>query len=255
MADEVGKAVISVQFDDASVAALEIKASAIGKSVGDKLSQSTDSNRIRRGLKDGEAALIDFGKIGDSVAKRFKTSWGGRGGVFGVVGSAADGFTGLVSKAVKSVFDLGGIVQSGAQRFGQFVSTIGNGAGVLGSLGNTLGSLAPLLGSTATAALGLGIALSILPAAAAAVTFAFVALLDIGTTVAAMFAGFVAPLSVVAGLLGGLGAAFAYVASNVIKTNVSADTQHQLLLKLHVAQQTVSPAAVRELLAPVEAAP
>lgn len=101
----------------------------------------------------------------------------------------------------------------------------------LAGMNDALTASVPLLG-------GAAVPLVALPAVAAAAAVAVVALADAIGTVIAVAAAFVAPLLLITGLLGGLGAAFAYVTAHVLSTNITGQQQHDLLLKLHVAQQT-----------------
>lgn len=177
-----------------------------------------------RATKDGERGLINFDR---AAAKVNKTMSGGPLNMFDAVGNVG-----------YAILKMGGIAERGTASLGRLFSVSEGGEGVLASLGSTISGVLP---AASAAAGGLAVfagALVVLPAIVAAATFVLVALLDTLTTLAAIAAAAAGPVTVLGGLLGGLGAAFAYVATQSLKNQATQKQVHDNLLKLHVAQQT-----------------
>jgi hypothetical protein len=164
---------------------------AFGKSA---TSTSKDNDRLRRSWRDAETGLFDFGRASDTVGKKLN---GGPLGLVGAIGSVSEG-----------ILKMGGFVQDGVSDLGKMSSEGEQAGGVMASLGGTLGSLAPVAGAATAGIAAIGAALLALPALAGVATFALVALLDTVTTLSAVVAAAAGPLGLLAGLLGGLGAAF-----------------------------------------------
>jgi hypothetical protein len=110
--------------------------------------------------------------------------------------------------------------------------------GAVAAFAATLAQMASPIGLVVTGVALLAAGLAVLPLIIGAVVFVAVALLDAFTTLAAVTAALVAPLTLVTGLLGGLGAAFAYVVAQSFKNKATMKDQKDALLALHVAQQT-----------------
>jgi hypothetical protein len=133
---------------------------------------------------------------------------------------------------------LGGVLETAGKWLGNLGADGEQAAGAFVSMGSSMGPLLAAAGPVVAILVALGGALLILPGLVGAATFVLYALLEALTTLTAVVAAFVAPLTVVTALLGGLGAAFAYVASQSFKNKASLKDQHDALLQLHVAQQT-----------------
>jgi hypothetical protein len=185
---------------------------------------SSAARDTKRAWRDAETGLLDL----DRAAKKVnKTMSGGPFGLFDALGNVG-----------YATLKMGSAVQKATSDLGQMVSAGGSAGGVMGTLGSALGGLAPILGAVTVGLAALAAALVVLPAIVAAVTFVLVALLDAATTLAAVVGGLAAPLVLVTGLLGGLGAAFAYVATQSFKNKATMQDQKDALLAVHVAQQT-----------------
>jgi phage-related protein len=187
--------------------------------------------------------FVDLGKAGDKIANSLNRGIGVR------IGGVQVGIGGIVGELLSFPLRVGGAIQKGLSAAGDAVAQFGMDAsqaategeqvtGMFAQFGAVLGELSPVIGLVAGGLAALGAALLVLPTLVGAVTVVLVALLDVVTTLVSIFAAFVAPLTLVAGLLGGLGAAFAYVAQQSLKNKTSLQDQHDALLALHVAQQT-----------------
>jgi hypothetical protein len=103
--------------------------------------------------------------------------------------------------AKHAVNDLGDASENAAAKQDAAAVSTGFFSGALSSLNGVMGTSVPIFGS-------LGSALTVLPAVIIGVVIAANALLDVFGTLVAIVADFVAPVSLVTGLLGGLAAAF-----------------------------------------------
>ncbi len=181
MATKAGTAYVEVKYDPDSIQRLRATTMAEGK-------------KISKSWKDADTGLIEFDKAAKKVNK---TMSGGPFGLFDTIGNVG-----------YALLKMGGFAQDAEKNLGTMFTTASDGEGIMATLGTTLTSLAPLAGVAATGFVALGAALLVLPALAAAVTFAFVALLDTVTILSAVVVAFLGPLSLLAGLLGGLAAGF-----------------------------------------------
>lgn len=103
--------------------------------------------------------------------------------------------------------------------------------GAVNSINGVLGQSVPIFGF-------FSVSVGALPALFVAAAVAIIAFTDVLGAAIAVVADLVAPLTLVATLLGGLGAAFAYVTMQSFKNKASLKDQKDALLALHVAQQT-----------------
>lgn len=149
-----------------------------------------------------------------------------------------DGFAKAQRAADKAIGDSARLIQDSGKVLGDFTPAVNDAGkatgiftGIADGLTSVLNTSVPLVGT-------LGAGLAALPAIVFLVVGAVVTLTDVLGTMIAVVADFVAPLTIVAGLLGGLGAAFAYVAVQSFKNKASLQDQKDALLALHVAQQT-----------------
>ncbi len=181
MATKAGVAYVEVKYDPDSIRRLRSETKAEGE-------------KIAHSWNDAEKGLIDFDRAAQKVNK---TMSGGPFGLFDTIGNVG-----------YALLQMGGFAQQGEKSLGNLFTTASDGEGIMATLGSTLTSLAPVAGIAATGFAALGAALLVLPALAAAVTFAFVALLDTVTILSAVVVAFLGPLSLLAGLLGGLAAGF-----------------------------------------------
>ncbi len=181
MATKAGVAYVEVKYDPDSIRRLRSETKAEGE-------------KIAHSWNDAEKGLIDFDRAAQKVNR---TMSGGPFGLFDTIGNVG-----------YALLQMGGFAQQGEKSLGSLFTTASDGEGIMAGLGTTLTSLAPLAGIAATGFAALGAALLVLPALAAAVTFAFVALLDTVTILSAVVVAFLGPLSLLAGLLGGLAAGF-----------------------------------------------
>ncbi len=181
MATKAGTAYVEVKYDPDSIRRLRADTEAAGK-------------RISKSWEDADKGMIDFDRAAQKVNR---TMSGGPFGLFDTIGNVG-----------YALLQMGGFAQQGEKSLGNLFTTASDGEGIMAGLGSTLTSLAPLAGIAATGFAALGAALLVLPALAAAVTFAFVALLDTVTILSAVVVAFLGPLSLLAGLLGGLAAGF-----------------------------------------------
>lgn len=211
MAVKAGTAYVEVEFDPDSIRRLRRDVVANGKA-------------ISKSWGDADNGLIDFDRAAQKVNK---TMSGGPFGLFDSIGNVG-----------YALLKMGGFAQDATDNLGKFASEGEQAGGTMATFGSTIGeaavAAAPLIGILAA----VGAALLVLPALAAAATFALVALLDVVTTLAAGVAALAGPLTIATGLLGGLGAAFAYVATQSFKNKATMKDQKDALLALHVAQQT-----------------
>jgi hypothetical protein len=133
---------------------------------------------------------------------------------------------------------LGGVMESVGGWLGKLGGDGEMAAGSLLQMGSSMGPLLAAAGPVVAILIALGGALLFLPALAGLVAGALTALLDVMMTGVAVVAAFMAPLTVLTALLGGLGAAFAFVAKQSFANKASMQDQKDALLALHVAQQT-----------------
>ena len=195
------------------------------KAFGDGAQKSGKNTDVfRKSTSDAERGLYDFDKAASKVNK---TMSGGPFNLFDAVGNVGYG-----------LLKLGGFAQNAGASFGDLFKGLSTGEAGLTGLGSVIGQLGPILGIAAGGAVALGAALLVLPVLAGAAVFVLTALLDVVTILSAAVVAFAGPLLVVTGLLGGLGAAFAYVAVQSLKSSATQQQVHDNLLALHVAQQT-----------------
>jgi hypothetical protein len=195
------------------------------KTFGDGAQKSgSKTSLFSKSTKDAERGLYDFDKAASKVNK---TMSGGPFNLFDAIGNVGYG-----------LLRLGGFAQNAGASFGDLFKGLSTGEAGLTGIGSAIGQLGPILGIAAGGAVAFGAALLVLPALAAAATFVLTALLDVVTILTAAMVAFAGPLLVATGLLGGLGAAFAFVAVQSFKTSATQQQVHDNLLALHVAQQT-----------------
>ncbi len=211
MATKAGVAYVEVKYDPDSIRRLRSETKAEGE-------------KIAHSWKEAENGLIDFDRAAQKVNR---TMSGGPFGLFDAIGNVG-----------YALLKMGGFAQDGEKSLGALFTTASDGEGIMAGLGSALTSLAPLAGVAAAGFVALGAALLVLPALAAAATFVLTALLDTVTILSAVLVAFAGPVLVVTSLLGGLGAAFAYVAAQSFKNKATQQQIHDNLLALHVAQQT-----------------
>lgn len=195
------------------------------KTFGDGAEKSgSKTSFFSKSAKDGERALYDFDKAASKVNK---TMSGGPLGLFDAIGNVG-----------YAILKFGSYAQRGGDELGMLGARAGASLAPLSGLGTTLAGMAPLLGTIVGGVAAFGASLLVLPAIAGAVVFVLTALLNVVTILTAAVVAFAGPLLVVTGLLGGLGAAFAFVAMQSLKTTATQQQVHDNLLALHVAQQT-----------------
>ena len=202
-----------------------------GDSIGSDAEKA--GRRVNAGMKDGEKGLSIFDKAARDVGRSMN------GGPFGLVGalgagvSAAFKLGGATASVVTTIAGLGQVTEQaalGTEQLGttalQTVDTIEQ---MGGAAAQSEGAMASFAGTAAAAANPIGLvvtgvtllvgALFLMPAAAGAATFVMTALLEVATTLTAVVAGFVAPLTLVTGLLAALGAGFGFAAVTAMKGN------------------------------------
>lgn len=170
---------------------------------------AADTERVAKKMKkawyDSERGLINF----DRTAKKVRSTLSG--GPFGLLGA----FGKLISLGP----EVGRMTQYLTKDFADMLNRILPTNAATLALSGPLSALPAILGAVSSGVVGAALALAVLPAIAAAATFVFVALLDVVTTLAAALAALVAPLSLVVGLLGLLGAGFFLAFKTAMKGN------------------------------------
>lgn len=184
--------------------------------------------------KDTERALSDVGKTVKVAGKEVDKTSAFWGKLANRLDKSAAGFNrvgiGLfrvgyfIGAPIKGLALLTHAAELGDRTFSKF----------LGPLGFIAGPLSAIIG-LATAAAG---ALLLLPTAIGAIVAALTVLADIAGTGLAFFVGLIPPVTMLVGLLGGLGAAFAYVTTQSIKNARTAQDHADALRTLHAAQAT-----------------
>lgn len=135
--------------------------------------------------------------------------------------------------AKHAVNDLGDEAEQTDAKMAATAASTGFFEGALASLNGVLGSSIPLLG-------GFSVPLIALPAVAGAAAVAIVALADVIGTLIAIVADFVAPITLVAGLLGSLGIGFAIAAKRAAEGGGPFKEFHKQLEGLHTQFDKVS---------------
>lgn len=165
------------------------------KAFGDGANKSGNkASLFSKSTRDAERGLYDFDKAASQVNK---TMSGGPFGLFDALGNVG-----------YAILKLGGFAQDAEAGLGDLAKGGSTAEGAMAGLGSALTSLAPVIGVAVSGFAAVAAALVVLPALAAAATFVFVALLDTLTILAAVAAALAGPLTLLAALLGGLGAAF-----------------------------------------------
>lgn len=174
-----------------------------------------------------EHAVKDLGDSGESTSHQLRD-----------FNASMDDTTIASHRAGSAIHDTEKLIRDAEQAITGASDALGGGGGGGGGLSGALAFMNSGWQDAAAAIGGFLPTLGTMTALAGAAVVAVIALADAIGTLVAIAASLVAPLTLITGLLGGLAAAFGYVAIQAIKNHVSMDQVHTDLQKLHIAQQT-----------------